>query len=222
LPRPIGIFAVHDYRARLLIDQCHRRGYQMPKDVAVIGADDDTILCEFSRPSLTSVRRSGRVVGYEAAALLDRLMRGEPVPEADILIPPDGVAQRGSTDMLAIDDPLILEAVQYVLHNISRPFSVEILLERAKICRRSFEKRFKQELDCTPHDFICRKRTERAQMLLRNEKRLSIGQVAKESGFNGVRHFRGVFRRLVGHSPREYRELYGESGEKSSIDSSQQ
>jgi LacI family transcriptional regulator len=222
LPRPVGIFAVHDYRARLLIDQCHRRGYQMPKDVAVVGADNDTILCEFSRPSLTSVRRSGRVVGYEAAALLDRLMHGEPPPDADILIPPDGVAQRGSTDMLAIDDPLILEAVQYVLHNISRPFGVELLLERANISRRSFEKRFKHELDCTPHDFICRKRAERAQTLLRNEKRLSIGQVAKESGFKGVRHFRGVFRRLVGHSPREYRELHGESGEKASIDNSQQ
>ena len=99
----VGVMAVHDYRARVLVDACLRLGLDAPHDVAVIGTDNDPTICEFCQPTLSSISRSAWKVGYEAAALLDRLMAGNPAPEHDILIPPDGLVARLSTDTIAVD-----------------------------------------------------------------------------------------------------------------------
>jgi len=111
---PVGLLAVHDYRARTLVDECRRLGLRIPHDVAVVGLDNDPTVCEFCRPTLTSVSRNAWRVGYEAAAMLDLLMAGRRPPLAEVLIAPDGVVARQSTDTVAVDDPYVADAVHFI------------------------------------------------------------------------------------------------------------
>jgi LacI family transcriptional regulator len=202
---PVGVMAVHDYRARLLVDECSRLGMSVPNDIAIIGVDNDDVVCEFCQPPLSSVSRSGYQVGFQAAALLDRLMGGEPAPEADILVPPDGVVKRKSTDLIAVDDPHVATALRFIQEHLSESFGVERLLRLLPISRRRFEKLFKEALGRTPYDYLCHVRVNRAKELLAGPKKMSIGEIAEECGFPNSQRFRLVFTRLVGTTPTAFR-----------------
>jgi LacI family transcriptional regulator len=205
LETPVGLFAVHDYRARLAMEECRRAGLVIPHDVAIVGVDNDPVICEFSQPSLTSISRSGRQLGYEAAALLDRLMAGESPPSGDTLIEPDGVVARESTDTLAVDDPYVSTAMRFVHDHLEEVFGVERLVKVAAVSRRRLEKGFRQSLGQTPHDFICQTRINRAKELLSAEGRVLMRDAAAACGFPDVRRFRVVFQRLTGTSPTAFR-----------------
>jgi len=208
LELPVGLMAVHDYRARVVIDACQELGLHVPNDVALIGADNDETVCEFCRPTLSSVSRSGYKVGYEAATLLDRLMAGEPPPKEDILIPPDGVVNRRSTDTVAVDDPHVTAAVRHIREHVGEWFGVERLLQIVPVSRRRLEKQFKQFLGYTPHEYICRVRIERAKQLLTGSEKVKIMDVAAACGFPDTQRFRMVFMRLAGTTPSAYRRRY--------------
>ena len=104
LPLPSGIFAAHDYRAQFLIEACQEVGLRIPADIAVVGMDNNEAVCEHTIPTLSSVSRNSRRVGWEAASLLDRIMGGEEPPDEDILLEPDGVVARQSTAMQYCDE----------------------------------------------------------------------------------------------------------------------
>lgn len=202
---PVGLLAVHDYAGMILIDACLRLGLRVPEDVAVIGVDNDLITCEFCEVPLTSVARSNREVGYQAAALLDRLISGEPPPHEDILIPPEGVVKRRSTDVVATDDPQVAAAVRYIQEHLAEPFCMESLVTTLSISQRSLEIRFRKSLRCTPREYISQRRVERAKQLLRSSAQSKLQPIAKAGGFAGPRHFREVFRRTTGMTPGAYR-----------------
>jgi len=206
---PVGILAVHDYRARLLVDECHRLGYNVPNDVAILGVDNDEVICEFCQPALSSVSRSGQRVGYEAAAMLDRLMAGQPAPAEPLLIPPDGVVKRKSTDVIAVYDPHVAAAVRFIHENLEQPFGVERLLKLLPISRRRLEKLFRENLGRTPYDYLCHLRVERAKELLMGRQKLRIADVAHRCGFASTQRFRLVFTRLAGMTPTAYRRTLG-------------
>ncbi len=205
LKPPVGLMAVHDYRARVVVDECDRLGLRVPDDVVLIGADNNQIVCEFCQPPLTSISRNDYQIGYQAAALLDRLMAGEQPPEQDILIPPGEVVARRSTDLVAFDDPHVTTAVRYVRRHVAEPFGVEALLKLVPVSRRQLEKRFKQFLGRTPHEYICHVRVGRAKQLLAGPEKMKIKDVAVACGFPDTQRFRIVFRRLVGTTPIDYR-----------------
>ncbi len=102
LPRPCGVFAVHDYRAQFLVEACGEAGRRIPEDIALIGMDNDETICDHSVPTLTSVSRNSEQVGWAALALVDRLIRGGRPPTQDLLLDPDGVVTRQSTDMMRL------------------------------------------------------------------------------------------------------------------------
>src|SRR5204863_7291491 len=124
LPRPLGLAAANDIHGLRALDACRRAGRAVPEEVAVVGADDDAELCELSDPPLSSVAFNPERVGYEAAALLDRLMNRQSPPREPLLVPPLAVSTRQSTDILAIDDPDVARAIHYIRRHAFEGISV--------------------------------------------------------------------------------------------------
>lgn len=205
LQPPMGILASTDLRATMVLDACERAGLRVPEDAAVIGVDNDPVACEFSHPPLTSVSRNDRAVGYRAAELLDQLMRGAPAPNTPLLVPPDKVMSRRSTETLAIEDQHVAAAVAHVREHLHEPFGVERVAGRAPLSRRRLEHRFKRALGCTPYEFISRTRVDKARTLLASPQKQTLARIAALCGFSEPRRFRMVFQRLTGMTPAEYR-----------------
>ncbi len=206
LPLPVGLLAVHDYAGTIVIDTCIRLGLRVPEDVAVIATGNDVIACEFCEVPLSSVARNSSGVGYQAAALLDRLMAGKPPPPEDVLMPPEGVVQRRSTEVIAVNDAQIAAVVKYIHEHLDDPLTVGALGRKATISRRALDLRFQKHLGCTPGDYIARKRVDRAKRLLLSKDRPKLQHIAKACGFSSPRHFRDVFQRLTGVTPSEFRQ----------------
>ena len=202
---PVGVLAVHDYRARTVIDECLRLGLHVPHDVAILGIDNDLIACEFSQPTLSSVSRNTWKIGYEAATLLGRLMAGQASPQGDILIPPDDIISRQSTDTLAVDDPHVRIAIRFMIDHLGETFGIEQVMKQISISRRRLEKQFQRLVQCSPHEYLCRLRVERVKQLLAEEGPIKMQTIAIASGFSSPSRMRLVFRRIVGMTPQEYR-----------------
>lgn len=205
LPLPCGILAVHDPRARMVVDACRQVGLNVPHDVAVVGVGNSRFVCEISPPTISSIARNGWEIGQRAAKLLDRLMSGERPPAQDILVPPAGFVPRQSTDMVAVNDPELNRAVRFIREHLAEPMTVKTLLRAVSVSRRWLECRFRQRFGCAPYEYICYARVERAKQLLLSSERLRIGQIAGACGFVGTRNLRLVFRRFTGMTPQEYR-----------------
>jgi LacI family transcriptional regulator len=214
---PFAIFACSDLRAAMVNDACQRLGLRVPEDVALIGVDNDPVACELSQPPLSSVSRNDWQVGWQAAALLERLMRGNSPPLPPVVrVPPDGVVARRSTDTLAVEDPQVAELTHYVRTHLHEPFGVERLLERSKMARRLLERRFKECLGRNPYTFIIEERVDLARKLLAAPEQLSLTDVATACGFSELRRFRLTFQRIAGMPPAEFRRKAIKEGEKTS------
>ncbi len=205
LPRPTGIFAVHDYRAQLLLDACHVAGLEVPGDIAVIGVDNDENICDHSIPSLTSVACNQEKIGWEAAALLSRMLKGEKPPRADFLMDPERVVARQSTDRLYCSDAATQRALDLMSEQIGKPFNIEELAERVGVSKRTLETRFRSHLAASPHEYLTKLRVQQAQALMSKPGKRTIEQTAIECGFGSVSAFYGVFKRFTGESPAKFR-----------------
>jgi LacI family transcriptional regulator len=203
LRAPVGIMASTDLRACMVADACARAGLRIPDDVALIGVDNDPA-AEFHDPPLSSVSRNDAEVGLRAAALLDHLMGGGAPPAQPILIPPESIICRRSTETLAIDDARIARTVAYVYKNLHRSFGVETLLREASMPRRTFEQHFQKRVGMTPYCFINKCRVERAIILMRTTRKRSLTEIASLCGFSDLHRFRLVFCRIMGMPPTIY------------------
>jgi LacI family transcriptional regulator len=188
-----------------VVGACARLGLRVPDDVAVLGVDNDDFTCQFCSVPLSSVARNEWRVGYEAAAVLDRWMAKGRMPQAEVLIPPDHVVKRRSTDLVAVDNRHLAEVVCYVRAHLGERFGVKRLARVASFSRRWLERHFQEAFHCSPAEYISRLRVERAKELLAGTERLKIGQIARECGFSGARQFGTIFRRVAGVSPSSYR-----------------
>ena len=209
LPRPVGVMACYDIRARHVLDACRRVDLAVPDHVAVIGVDNDEFLCNLTDPPLSSIAPDTRRTGYEAAALLDRLMSGRERRRGQaIFVEPLGVVTRRSTDVLALGDPEVSAAVRFIREHACEGIAIKDLLEEIPLSRRVLEGRFRKLLGRTPHDEIARVRFERVRQLLR-ETRLPLTEIARRSGFRNAEYLATAFRREFGNSPNAYRKSAG-------------
>jgi LacI family transcriptional regulator len=204
LPRPVGVMACNDMRGQHVLDACRRAGLKVPDEVAVVGVDDDELLCELSTPPLSSVIPNAERIGYEAAALLDRLMAGGPVGPAETLIPPLGVATRLSSDVLAIDDVATADAVRFIRQNACRGITVADVLRAVPVSRTLLERRFRHYLGRSPQAEIRAVQLRRVRQLLA-ETDYKLSQVAEMSGFAYPEYLSSVFRHATGQTPGAYR-----------------
>lgn len=150
LRKPVGVMTCHDDRGHQTLDACRRAGLRIPDDVAVIGVDNDSHLCNMCTPPLTSIDVNPSRVGYEAASLLSRLMQGATRPTKPVLLgPPRGVVPRQSTDVLSIDDDDVAAALRYVREHATDGIFVGDVISQAKRSPSTLERRFKTVLGHT-------------------------------------------------------------------------
>lgn len=205
LPKPVALMACYDIRGQQVLEACRNDGLAVPDDVAVIGVDNDALLCDLSSPPLSSVIPNTERTGYEAARLLHRMMDGRSIPAEAHLISPLGVAARQSTDVLAIDDREIARAVRYIREHANEQIRIDAVLDGLPLSRRIFERRFKKLLGHSPHEEITRVRLTRVKELL-TETDLSLTEIADRTGFKHVEYLSAAFKKKVGLPPSRYRE----------------
>lgn len=207
LSKPLGLMACNDFRGVQALDACRRVRIAVPEEVAVIGADDEVLACELAYPPLSSVIPNCVRIGYEAASLLDRFMKGEDRSQRLPDVAPLGIATRQSTDVTAIDDPCVAEAVRFIRQHASRGISVEDVLEHMAVSRSVLQRRFRAVLGRTIHDLIVGLRLKHVKQLLL-ESDLTLHAIADRSGFNHEEYLCKVFRRATGETPGEFRRRY--------------
>jgi LacI family transcriptional regulator len=204
LPKPAGVMACHDDRALQVLDACRRTAIPVPESVAVIGVDNDEQVCELAIPPLTSIDENPTRIGYQAAALLDELMRGKPAPQHPILIPPRAVVTRQSTDVLATDDRVVAQAMRFISQHASEGILVRDVVAHVPVSRVTLALRFKAVVGRTLLEEIHRVQIARTKDLLATTN-LPIKQVARRAGFRYVEYMSRLFRRMVGDTPARYR-----------------
>ncbi|HYG73670.1 MAG TPA: DNA-binding transcriptional regulator [Planctomycetota bacterium] len=204
LPRPIAILACNDVCGQQVLNACRAIGTAVPDEVAVVGVDNDHLLCELSDPPLSSVAPDTLRIGYMAAELLSGLMAGRRAPTGTIFVPPLGVVARRSSDVLAMDDRDIAAALRFMRERVCEGINVSDVLKHTAMSRSLFERRFKKALGRTPKTEILRLRVQRVKDLLAGSE-LSPRQIAQKTGFQNQEYMFAVFKRLTGATPQQFR-----------------
>ncbi|WP_146527572.1 AraC family transcriptional regulator [Novipirellula artificiosorum] len=207
LPKPVGVFACNDMRGRQVLGAASRANFRVPDQVAVLGVDDDEVICDLSNPPLSSIEPDAHRIGFEGASLLARLMSGEILQSTHYLIPPSRVTVRRSTDVLAVDDRNLAEAIQFIRTHACEGIGVTDVIEATAISRATLERRFRDSLGRSPREEIERVRMDRVRMLLA-ETKYGLEQVASLTGYRTAAHLVTAFRRHEGCTPGQYRKPF--------------
>lgn len=204
LPRPVALLAFDSLQARRVTEACGMGGIDVPHEVAVLGGEHDRLSCTISKPQLSSIDHSPKIVGYRAAELLAGLIRGETPPSAPVYIPVTRVIACQSTDTVAIADDLLATAVRYIKEHCHQRLSISDVLSAVPMSRRAMEKGFRQYLGRSPAEEIRRVRVERAVQLLCDTS-WAMPRIARTVGFERPELLTRAFRRELAVTPSEFR-----------------
>jgi LacI family transcriptional regulator len=204
LPHPVAVFACNDTRGRQILAACSSAGVAVPDEVAVLGVDNDEVVCGLSQPPLSSIQPDAFQLGYEGAAILDGMMAGDPPPEQPILIAPKGMSIRQSSDVLAVEDPEVAVAVRYIRDHACEGETVANMVRTLMIGRTSLDRHFLKTLGRSPKAEMERVRFERARQLL-VETPYKLERIATMLGFSTAAQFATAFKRYNGCTPSDYR-----------------
>jgi LacI family transcriptional regulator len=204
LPRPLGVFASLDRIGALVLEACWNADIKIPEEIAVIGAGNHKQLCDLCSPTLSSVEVDMERRGFEAAALLDRILEGEKPPKQPFRIPPAHVVERRSTDVFAFNDPDVVAALRFIREHADVTIKARDVVAATNISRRSLEGRFNKLINRTLHEEIWRAHFDLAMRLLASSD-LSLQEVAERSGFRTASALVNLFRQRMGVTPKEYR-----------------
>ncbi len=204
LPKPIAILACTDQLGFWLLDACSRAELLVPEQVSVLGVENDETLCTMSTPSLSSVRLGGERVGYQAAALLDQWINGKKPPKLPTLFPPVVIETRRSTDIFAVSDPLLAQALRLVRDKACDGIRVDDILDAIPLSRSSLERGFREVIGRSPNMELHRIKLQRASELLAMTD-LTLDEIAAKTSFAHKHYLASSFRKLYGMTPGEYR-----------------
>jgi LacI family transcriptional regulator len=204
LPKPVGLLACNDIRGRQVIEACATGDILVPDEVAVVGVDEDRLFCELSNPSLSSVMLNTEQAGHDVAELLDQMMAGQQVPRKTIVVDPLWVVPRRSTEVFAVEDRDVANAMRFIRDNARRPIGVEDVVRESAMSRRALEIRFKRLLGRSIRDEIERVRLAWTKQLL-VETEMPIWKVIDTVGFSSLSYGSKVFHRAVGVTLARYR-----------------
>ncbi|MFT2112336.1 XylR family transcriptional regulator [Marinomonas sp. 2405UD68-3] len=204
LPKPIGIIAVTDSRARHLLQACDHLNILVPEEVAVIGIDNESMARYLNRTALSSVTQGSKQMGYEAAKILHRMLLGYPVENSLVVVDPIGVEERQSSDYRALRDPYVIQAMHYIRHNACRGIKVGQVVDSVGISRSNLETRFIEEVGCSMHEQLHMTKFHRSCELVTSTS-LAFDEIARICGYPSVQYMYTVMRKNLGMTPGEYR-----------------
>ena len=204
LPKPIAVMACDDNQGNILIQACHVCGLKIPFDVAVIGVDNDEILCNMSEPAMSTINVDIERGGYDTAAMVDRMVKDPSYQGEDIILKPLNVVQRVSSSIFATNDSAVLKALRFIIANIDRRIQVSDILEHVPMSRRLLEQRFKQMTGMTIYNYITIHRIERFAQLLLSSKD-PVSEIAARFDEFDAKSISRRFKSIKGCTPTEYR-----------------
>jgi LacI family transcriptional regulator len=207
LRTPVGIFACNDVRGRHVLEVCHREQIAVPNQVAVLGVDDDELLCRMSDPPLSSIVPDAYRIGFEAAKLLHSLMSGgKRIKQGAKLIPPRKIVTRQSTDVFAMEDQDIAAVLRFIHEQACSGIRVDDVLGRFPLSRSLLERRFKEQVGRSVHAEIRSVQLRRAARLL-EETDLPLKRIAVQCGISHMEYLSYLFKKAFGESPGKFRQL---------------
>lgn len=204
LTKPVGIVACNDIRGQQLLSTCRECDILVPEHAAVVGFNNDSALCEISDPPLSSVELDACRVGYRAAEVLESMINGETIRESCVFVPPTGVVLRESTDVVAIDDPQVADAVRYIRLNAATGISVGDVVGQVPLSRRTLERRVKDSVGASVNQLIIQHQLAQVKKLL-CETDWPLKNIAARSGFRHCEYLSALFKRIEGVTPGQYR-----------------
>jgi LacI family transcriptional regulator len=207
LPKPIALMACDDNQGMHITEACRLTNIRIPEEVAVLGVDNDEMLCNLSDPPLSSVSLDTIKGGYEAARLMHTMIKSKNKEFYDIVVEPTQVITRNSTDIYAAKDEYVGMGLKFIHNNIEKNLKVTDVLEQVPLSRRSLEKRFLQVTGYPVYEYIFNLRIEKfTQKLLETD--LSVFEIAVDLGLNDAKNIARQFRQIKGCTPSEYRKKY--------------
>lgn len=206
LPKPIGIFTYNDRMASRIYTYASIEGYQVPMDLSLMGMGNMIEICDFLPAPLSSIDMNIEKQGRALVKLLHKLNNGEAEPDKPIMIPPKGVVERQSTNLLAVPDPVVARAVSFIWEHYQKQFSIATVAREVGVSRTTLVRKFKKHLNHGVNTEIRRKRLEHAKQLLLSS-RMIIADIATESGFPTATYFHKAFVKAYGITPGEFREI---------------
>ena len=205
LPKPVGIIAVSDARARQLLQACILGGIAVPEQVAIIGIDNDPLVRRLTRIPLSSVIQGTQEVGRAAAHLIEQMLHGVRPPNTPIVVPPAGINVHASSQYQPIKHPNVMRARHFIRQYACQGIKTGQVADHVGVSRSSLDAEFRQELGCSVHDVILSFKLNAAKAGLESGD-CRIEDVALESGLTSIQHMRRVFKRELGCTPRAYRD----------------
>lgn len=204
LTPPTGLYVCNDVRGQQVLNVCRGLDLDIPDDVGVIGVDNDDAISPLSDPPLSSVRPDAERVGYRAAEILETMMSGSPAPDDIEFVSPETVVQRLSTQVIAVEDREVARVCRFIREHACDGIDVNDVAEFTSLSRRQLERRFRSELNRTPHEEITAVQIDRVKQLLR-ESDMTLEQLAPLVGYSHKERLGAVFRRECGETPGAYR-----------------
>ncbi len=207
LPKPVALFATEDVSARSILTLCLNTQLSVPNEVAILGCENNQGICRGVRPALSSIQMPFQRIGYEAARALDQLLRGKKLKTPQLLFPPERVVARASTDTLAVPDPHLRRAIQYIRSHVDEQIDVRAVAAAAGVSLRILQLRFKRVLDRTPVEEVHRAKIERVKELLISTD-LTLAEIAEKTSFSAEYYMGVLFKRYAHLTPGQYRKQH--------------
>ncbi len=204
LPKPVALFAANDARARQVLDACLVSDIAVPYEAAVLGVNNDSLICETCIPPLSSVMLDAEHAGYEAARMLDEQMGRRGTRQQVVVYGPTGVASRASTEHLQVSDRLVIRALDFIRINSGLTIRVSDVASHLRVSARWLEQRFRETVDRSVHDAIRRARMSTVCAMLA-ETDLPLKEISRRCGFAQPNHLCALFHREHGMTMSAYR-----------------
>ncbi len=208
LPKPVGVFSITDSLGLHVLKACQMAGLAVPEEIAVVGCENDSTLCDISSPQLSSLEVDGFKVGYQAAALLEQMMaKAKPTAPVETLIPPKEIIARSSSDQLVVHDQVIRFALKMIREQATKGIRVADLCDQLNLSRSTLERRMEAAIGRKTKSEILRLQFKEVNRLLRDTEH-TIEAISEMAGFKTASYLQASYAKRFGETPGAFRKRH--------------